>query len=156
MWMERQMMSPINAWLYGLILPPNIVKSTIILAYCMFFNYIYAYGVSSVSYDAMWSNMCLMQPIVEFWRQSQSFSEQMEAITWNGQMRVRIGGNPPHSLLPISYSPSFSSKYKQANQCTKRQSSKWRIIDDYLEFWEPTLPDFKEVVGSSSCISIEA
>jgi len=122
----------------------------------MFFDYIYPYGVNWVGYDAMESNMCLMQIFVEFWRQSQRFNGQLVAIIQSGQWRGFIGGNPPHLLLPTSNSPSCSSEHKQPNQCTRRQPSKWRITYVYLEFWEPSLPNFEEAVGSFICISREA
>jgi len=43
-----------------------------------------------------------------------------------------------------------------AESCTRRQPSKWKMVDNYLEFWEPRLPDFKEDIDSFICISREA
>ena len=65
----------------------------------MFFYYIYAQGVSWVSYDAMRSNMCLMQITDDFCGQSQGSSGKMVEITRSGQRRGLIGWNTPHLLL---------------------------------------------------------
>jgi len=96
-----------------------------------------------------------MQIIDDFCGLSQGYSGQMAAVTRSGKRRGLIGGNPPHLLLLTSNSPSFSLKYKQPSHKLVG-SSKWRITDVYLEFWELSLPDFEEVVGSFICTNGEA
>jgi len=56
-------------------------------------------------------------------------------------------------ITPHFKFPFIQLGVQAIKSCTRRQSSKWRITDDYLEFWETSLSDFKEVVGSFICIS---
>ena len=108
----------------------NDKKLTNISKFC-FYNYIYDYRVSWVGYDAMWSNMCLMQIIDEFCGQSQGSSGKIVAITWSGQRTGLIGWITPHLLLLTLNSPSFISEYKQPNHALEgsRASGRWlRVI----------------------------
>jgi len=59
-------------------------------------------------------------------------------------------------ITPHFEFPFIQLEAQEAESCTRRQSSKWRMTNDYLELWEPSLPDFKEVVGSFIYISREA
>lgn len=80
----------------------------------------------------------------------------MVAINQSGKMRVLIGWNPPHLLLLTLNFPSFSSEYKQPSHALASSGVKCRITNVYLEFLEPSLPDFEEAVGNFICISREA
>jgi len=62
----------------------------------------------------------------------------------------------PSFITPHFEFPFIQLGVQAAKSCTRRQLSKWRMTDDYLEFWESSLPNFKGVVGSFICISIEA
>ena len=100
--------------------------------------------------------MCLMQIINYFCGKSQGSCGQMEVLTRSGQRRGLIGGNLTHLLLLTSNFPSFISEYKQPSHALAGSQAKWRITDVYLEFWEPSLPDFEEAVGRFACIIREA
>jgi len=97
-----------------------------------------------------------MQIIDDFQSQSQGSSGQVVAITQSGQRRGIIGGKSPSFVTPHYEFPFIHLEVQAAEACTMRQPSKWRMTDDYLEFWEPSLPDFMEFVGSFICISREA
>jgi len=62
----------------------------------------------------------------------------------------------PSFITPHFEFPFIQLRVQAAKSYTRRQPSKWRMTNDYLEFWEPSLPDFKEDVGSFIFISIEA
>ena len=82
---------------------------------------------------------------------------QMVAITSSRQRRGLIGGNPPSFITPHFEFPFIQLQtYNATKSCTRRQPSKWRMIDSYLEFWEPSPPDFKETIDSFRCICREA
>jgi len=59
-------------------------------------------------------------------------------------------------ITPHFEFPFIQLGVQAAKSCISRQLSKWRITDVYLEFWELSLPDFEEVVGSFICMSREA
>ena len=71
--------------------------------------------MSSVSYDAMWYNMYLIQIIDGFRGQTQGSSGQTATITRSIQGRGLRGWNLPHLFILTSNFPSFSSEYKQRN-----------------------------------------
>jgi len=77
----------------------------------------------------------------------------MAEITQSGQRRGLIGGNPPSFIIPHFEFPFIQLGVQAVESCTRRQPSKWRMTDNYLEFWEPSLPNFKEAIGSFICIS---
>ena len=62
----------------------------------------------------------------------------------------------PSFITPHFELPFIHLRVQAAKSCIIRQTSKWRMIDDYLEFWEPSLPNFKNFIGSLICISREA
>jgi len=62
----------------------------------------------------------------------------------------------PSFITPHFEFPFIQLGVQAAKSCTRRHPSKWRMTDDYLKFWDPSLPDFKEVVGSFICISRKA
>jgi len=63
---------------------------------------------------------------------------------------------PPSYITPHFEFPFIQLGVQGAESHTRRQSSKEKMIESYLEFWEPSLPDFKEAIGSFRCISREA
>jgi len=56
-------------------------------------------------------------------------------------------------ITPHFEFPFIQLGVQAVESCTRRQSSKWRMTDDYLEFLYPSLLDFKEALGSFIFIS---
>jgi len=66
-------------------------------------------------------------------------------------MRESLSFTTPHFEFPF-----IQLRAQASESCNRRQLSKWRMTDSYLEFLEPSLHDFKEVVDSLKFISREA
>jgi len=62
----------------------------------------------------------------------------------------------PSFISPHFEFPFIHLGVQAVESCTRRQPSKWKMIDNYLKFWEPSLPYFKEVVGRFRGISRDA
>ena len=62
----------------------------------------------------------------------------------------------PSFIAPDFEFPFIQLRVQATESCTRKQRSKWKMIDSYLKFWEPSLPDFKEAIRSFRCISREA
>jgi len=62
----------------------------------------------------------------------------------------------PSFIAPHFEFPFIQLGIQAAESCTRRQPTKWKMIDSYLEFWEPSVLNLKEAIGSFICISREA
>jgi len=75
-------------------------------------------------------------------------------LKWKKERTYRR--EPPSFITPHFEFPFIQLEVQATKSCISRQLSKWRITDVYLEFLEPSLPDFEESIGSFIRISREA
>jgi len=65
-------------------------------------------------------------------------------------MEERTYRRESHSFIAPHFEFLFIQLGVQAaKSCTRRQSSKWKMIDSYLEFWEPSLLVLRKLLVAS-------